>query len=582
MGNEAGDGVNFTACARWIRERDASRPVHHERAEGGPNTDIVCPMYSKAWWCRDFGSKPQKKPLINCEYAHAMGNSTGNFDLFWDAAFDPEIKHYQGGFIWDWVDQGLRTAVPEDGQMPMPKFIPGKDAKEWFMAYGGDFGFRGVPSDDNFCCNGLVSSDRTPHPAMAHVKFCQQPIKTTFVSYDEKTEICTVKVWNRHDFLDTSDFQMRFRGALPESCRNIDLPTLKPGESTEVQFSLAPLAEDPAVYVTVEFGLKSDTSWAKAGFVVAHDQFLWKDSASWPLWASCEPEEIEVTETPDVFVLKGEGLQGKTREYTFEKKTGRLTSLKCGDVEFLAAPMKPNFWRAPTDNDRGNGEPNRCKVWRNAGDSWQITGAKYENGTLTFTGRLPEVQADLNVTYSLLQSGLGVAMDYNHTGDNKLSEMPRFGMTFALTEGFENLRWFGRGPEETYWDRRNGISFGINESTVTKNFFPYSEPQETGNHMDTYMLSLGKARNSEFLIMGKTGFEGRPWFSFNALHYTVDDLQSHKHPFQMPSRKETYVNVDYLQTGVGGDDSWGAHPLEQFKMREKTYHFEFLIAPNMF
>ncbi|MDO4425745.1 MAG: glycoside hydrolase family 2 TIM barrel-domain containing protein, partial [Planctomycetia bacterium] len=211
MGNEAGDGINFTEVAKYVRGRDNTRPLHYERAEGGLNTDILCPMYSRPHFCVEYGSKPQTKPLILCEYAHAMGNSTGNFDKFWDAAYDKNIRHFQGGYIWDWVDQSLLCAVPADGKMPMPKFIPlnEKDARKAFLAYGGDFGYAGVPTDDNFCCNGIVSSDRTPHPAMGHIKFCQQPIKTRLVSLENGK--LTVSVENRHDFADLSNFKLRWR-----------------------------------------------------------------------------------------------------------------------------------------------------------------------------------------------------------------------------------------------------------------------------------------------------------------------------------------------------------------------------------
>ncbi|MDO4569069.1 MAG: glycoside hydrolase family 2 TIM barrel-domain containing protein [Planctomycetia bacterium] len=562
MGNEAGDGVNFDACAKEVRGRDRSRPLHYERAQGGANTDIQCPMYPNPYYCRDYGSRPQTKPLIMCEYAHAMGNSTGNFDFFMDFAYDTNIKHYQGGYIWDWVDQGIRTAVPADGVMPMPKHIPAKDGEPWFMAYGGDFGYRGVPSDDNFCCNGLISSDRTEHPGLEHVKFCQQPIKTTFVSLEN--DILTLEVKNRHDFADLSYVQLQWRESNLAKPMALDLPALKPQETTQVQIDLSK-ASDAACFVTVEFVLKEDASWAKAGHVVAFDQFKVRDFVS-PQFLACANAKAE--ESDDALVLKNGGV-----EFRFSKATGNLVSWKKNGTELLAEPMVPDFWRAPTDNDRGNGEPRRCGVWKNAGASWKIDSVKTDGATVEFVGTLPEIQAQLVVSYTLGDGGkLLVSAKYRHTGNNKLPEMPRFGMSFALVPGFEDFQWFGRGPQETYWDRKNGVLFGYWNSTVTENFFPYSEPQETGNHTDTYFALIeGAPANIGIFATEKDVF------AFNFLHSSTSDLQSFKHPFQMPKRSETFVHIDAQQTGVGGNDSWGAHPLQQFKMLGKEYDLNFVL-----
>lgn len=567
MGNEAGDGVNFTEVAKYVRGRDATRPLHYERAEGGPNSDIHCPMYPHPSYCVEYGSKTQTKPLILCEYAHAMGNSTGNFDLFWDAVYDKNIRHFQGGYIWDWVDQSLRCAVPADGKLPTPKFIPSneKDPRKAFLAYGGDFGYVGVPSDDNFCCNGIISSDRTPHPAMGHVKFCQQPIKTRFVSLENNK--LTVSIENRHDFIDLSNFKLRWRTTNLTEPTFVPLPNLKAGESAEISIDLSAVIRK-ARYVTLEYVLANDAPFAKAGTVMAWDQFKVRDFGG-PAFV-VDPT-AETTETTEAFKLAANGI-----EFTFCKKSGKLVSWKKNGSEILAAPMAPNFWRAPTDNDRGNREPDRCAVWKNAGKTWTINSAKCADGVVTFEGTLPEVQATLVMSYAIDKSGkLLVSMDYRRTGTNALPEMPRFGVYFATVPGFEEFKWCGRGPNETYFDRKNGELFGHWASSVTANYFPYSEPQETGNHIDVYMLKM--AGPVPFRIFGQKGPEGQPWFSFNALHYSVDDLQGHKHEFQMPKRAETFVNIDYLQTGVGGDDSWGAHPMEEFKMKEKEYHFEFLI-----
>ncbi|MDO4574152.1 MAG: glycoside hydrolase family 2 TIM barrel-domain containing protein [Planctomycetia bacterium] len=562
MGNEAGFGENFEAAGDWVRGRDHTRPLHYERAIGTDYTDITCPMYPHPKWCRDYGCNPQTKPLIMCEYAHAMGNSTGNFDEFWDAAWDSNCKHFQGGYIWDWVDQGLSTDVPEDGVMPMKKHVPAKEGERSFMAYGGNFGFVGVPSDDNFCCNGLISSDRVPHPGLAHVKFCQQPVKTTLVSL-EKGKL-KVRVCNRHDFDDTANLQMRTRKTNLAPPVNVACPVLKPWETAEITLDVP----DGTKYLTVEFVLKNDTPWAKAGHVVAFDQFQMKEMPTPPFALASSPAETN----GDTIALSANGVT-----YTFCKKSGSLVSWKKNGVELLASPMRPDFWRAPTDNDRGNNEPNRCKLWHHAAENWQIHDVKTGDGTVTFLGKIPEADATLDVVYKLGQKGeLRVVMEYGTPKDG-LPEMPRFGMSLALVKGYENLQWCGRGPQESYWDRKNGMLVGHWHATVDANFFEYSEPQETGNHIDTYFMELAGDGVPAIRVFGVDGYQNQPWFSFNALHYSTESLQSFKHAWQMPRRDETFVHLDYLQTGVGGDDSWGAHPLESYKLKAKEIRFEFQL-----
>ena len=566
LGNEAGDGPNFTAGADWFRGRDSSRPVHYERAEGGPNSDFICPMYPTPPRCAQLAKEDCPKPFIPCEYAHAMGNSNGDFDLFWDLIYSDEYPRFQGGYIWDWVDQGLQTAVPADGKMPMPKYIPSTDSdyRKAFMGYGGDYGFEGVPTDDNFNNNGIVQADRKPHPSMPHIKYCMQPIKATFVSLENGK--LTVQVKNRFDYvgIDSSWIQMRYRTCFKKDPVNLECPTLAVGQTAEVTLDVP----EDAQYLTLEFVLKNDTPWAKAGHVIARDQFQVKPYVVPEFQAANARIQLK----DDRATLSANG-----STYQIDMNSGALVSWKKGDSELLTEPMVPCFWRAPTDNDRGNKEPERCAIWKNAGSSWKVQRSKIAQASVTLEGELPEVQATLVVTYTLGADGqLRVAMDYKHTGANKLPEMPRFGMKFAVVPGFETLKWKGRGIQETYWDRKNGLPFGSWTSTVTGNFFPYSEPQETGNHIDTTCMSLSNSK-TQIRVCGLKGFEDTPTFSFNALHYSLEDLQSYKHPFQMPEHQETFVHIDYLQTGVGGDDSWSALPLPQFRMTDGEYHFEFLI-----
>ncbi len=757
MGNECGDGVNFTACAKFIRERDPSRPVHFEPAGTGANTDIYCPMYADPNHCANYGRGNQTKPLILCEYAHAMGNSTGNLDLYWDAVYDKECKHFQGGYIWDWVDQGIRTPVPKtyfamdtvggrkcefrpgnpiqnitgvipllsgftipadmaitgpftleatvlpledaehnpiimkgdtqiglkqsNGQygpaleffiydttwrvlnVPLPEnwfnewhtlkadydgrkmqlFMDGKllgekeftgkinqNAYAWgvglntqypsrvfrgqladvnisadgkpvfaitgavpiqedasvpdktYMAYGGDFGPPGVPSDDNFCMNGLLSSDRTPHPCLAQVKWTYQGIKAKLVSFEDN--VATIEILNRYNFIDLSQFGMRWKVLNTDNGTVIPLPNLKSDETATVEIEVP----KDTYFLTVEFFLKEDQLWAKAGHVVAQDQFIltpeyfagpeWQDDLTLP---SGKPK------TDGKLVT----LSGGKNVYVFDTETGEMTSWKCGGNELLSAPMKPDFWRAPTDNDRGNNMVGRQGIWKNAADNWKITAveAGTENQSVAMKGTLPDMDTDLTLAYSMDEDGrLKVDLKLTRTGDKKnLPDIPRIGMRFGLIPGFEYFTWFGRGPEETYFDRKSGALFGVWQSSVTKNFFPYSEPGETGNHTDTSFLRLygekDKESVAEVKVRGVKGWEGEALFGFNALHYTTQDLESAKHPYQLPNgskgRPETYVHIDLQQMGVAGDNAWGAQPHPQFRIpADRDYDFSFILS----
>lgn len=754
LGNEAGDGCNFTACAKWVRGRDASRPVHYERACGGENSDIQCPMYPNPKYCVDYGKTAKAKPLIMCEYAHAMGNSTGNFDKFWDAAFDPEIPWFQGGYIWDWVDQGLLTQIPssfkvkstgeaaaecvcsakgeaiveKDGkpgfngaitapvcdklqvsgpfvieasvyptgiadhgpilmkgdnsiglkqsngqygkaleffvydstwrvlnvavpenwvgawhalraefdgkkmtlavdgkvigekefsgtinaneypwtvganaQYPGRAFpglineaalvsggktlflvnanskesvIPVPMEEDMYMAYGGDFGPAGTPSDDNFNCNGLISSDRTPHPGIAQVKFCQQPVKTKLVEY--KDGKATLEILNRYDFNDLSGLKMFWTVNRKKGWTEVSFDkAVKPFEKTTVTIDL-PENEYKGFgfFLTIEYRLAEATNWAFADSIVAAEQFQLEEVGKAPFELAKEAKIEQGEDAIDVTI--------GDYSYSICKKTGSVTSIKKAGKEFLAQPVAPTFWRAPTDNDRGNGHPNRCKVWKNAAKTWKINGVAVGDGIIKFDGVLPEVQADFSMTYSFNETGhLKVAMNYKKTGDNKVAEMPRFGVEFATIPGFENFAWYGRGPQETYCDRKNGLQFGLWTSTVTDNYFPYSEPQETGNHTDTFGFALHNQDNNMIIVKSQEGWDGKAILEFNALHHSTADLQSAKHPYQMVGgslgRPETFVNVDLRQQGVGGDDSWGAHTHPEFKNTANEYRFSFII-----
>ncbi len=566
MGNECGDGPNFTATARWIRQRDPSRPVHWEPAHEGPNTDIVCPMYPPPARLGQYASKPQRRPLIMCEYSHAMGNSSGDMWAYWRQIYDN--KHLQGGCIWDWVDQALRKPIAPDTHQPT-------GGQGYFWAYGGDYGPPGTPSDDNFCCNGLVSADRTPHPGLAEVKKIYQYIHVK--PADLTTGSVTIENW--YDFTNLKDlvegvWEIKAEGRVLQSGALADLD-LGPGQRREVKIDLRPIEAKPGVeyFLNLSFRLKEETPWAPAGHEVAWEQF--------ELPLESPAPRIDLRGLPEIKLAEEAGravLTAPAFALAFDKEQGVMTSLKHGETELIHEPLRPHFWRAPIDNDRGNRMPQRCGVWRYAGRDLQVESVELKRLSpqavrIDVEAGLPVGESTCSVRYTVLGSGdVIVEMKLSPSG-KKLPEIPRVGMQMALRPGLEALAWCGRGPQETYWDRKDA-RVDVYRGTVEEQFFPYSEPQETGNKTDVRWVALTNRRGVGLLAVGV------PLLSVNALHYTTDDLQSAKHPHEVARRDFVTLNLDLQQMGVGGDNSWGARPHPKFQLPpNKPYSYRFRLKP---
>jgi beta-galactosidase len=559
LGNEAGDGVNFTATSSWIRQRDPSRPVHYERAELGPNTDIFCPMYARIEEIVEYAETHDDRPLIMCEYSHAMGNSNGNLADYWEAIQGHE--RLQGGFIWDWVDQGLRQPVP--GR-------PG----EFYFAYGGDFEPPGVYHDDNFLCNGLVSADRVPHPGLAEVKKVYQYITVAPVDLARGT----VEIRNGYDFIDLTRFdgfwEVRGDDELIASGR---LPRLEiePAGSRRIDIPLPAIVPNPGVeyWLDLSFRLAQDSPWAERGHEVAWEQFKLELEAARPQLAPGETPPLEVEEGGGVTVVSGADFVAR-----FDMAAGTLASFTRAGVELIAAGPRPNFWRAPTDNDRGNDMPERCAPWKAASQGWQVTSSSVDRigpneVALRFEGVLPDVASTNAVTYTVLGGGDLIVEHSFFPGEGELPELPRFGMQLTVPAGFETVMWYGRGPHESYWDRKAGARVGVYSGTVDEQFVDYSEPQENGNKTDVRWVSLTNRDGVGLLVVGA------PLLGFSAHHYTTDDLEAAKHSYQMTRRDDITLSIDLEQTGVGGDDSWGARPHSQYTLWPQPLRHSFRLRP---
>jgi beta-galactosidase len=559
LGNEAGDGVNFDATSSWVRERDASRPVHYERAELGPNTDIYCPMYERIPEIVEYAETYDDRPLIMCEYSHAMGNSNGNLKEYWDVIYSHE--RLQGGFIWDWVDQGLRQPVPGRPD-------------EFYFAFGGDFEPPGVYHDDNFLMNGLVSADRVPHPGLLELKKVHQFITATPVDLARGE----IEITNGYGFINLGSFEgfWELKGD-GQVLANGRLPSLDvaPSESLTVTLPLPTVTPQPGVeyWLNLSFRLAEDASWAKKGHEVAWEQFELdlaveapeRDAANMPPLALDQGDD-EITVSGDDFTVR------------FDVATGTISSWLAGGTEFVAAGPRPNFWRAPTDNDRGNEMPERCAPWKDASRNWNLSSsAVHQIGParveVRFEGTYPDVVSTNEVVYTVLGNGEIVVGHTFTPGDGELPELPRFGMQLVIPGGFETVTWYGRGPHESYWDRKAGARVGVWSGSVEEQFVDYSEPQENGNKTDVRWVSLTNDDGAGLLV------SGAPLIAFSAHHYTTDDLENAKHSYEMEYREDITFNIDMQQTGVGGDDSWGARTHDEYTLWPKPLEYSYRLRP---
>jgi beta-galactosidase len=557
MGNEAGDGTNFEAASAWIHRRDPTRPVHYERAELRPHTDIVCPMYPDPSELLQYAGKKQDRPLIMCEYAHAMGNSVGNLQDYWDIIEShPQL---QGGCIWDWVDQGFRKKTADGKQ---------------FWAFGGDFGES--KTDGNFCCNGLVLPDRAVTPKLLEVKKVYQNIGFRPVDLASGDVEVVNKFFftnlNRYDFSWQlfQDGDLLRSGLLPS-------PDLEPGAATRLKIPHKVTAPRPGseYHLVVKAQLRDSTAWADRGHVVAAEQF------SLPMME--RSPEVHAGKLGSLAVSRGDStvtVTGANFVVVFDSVEGVLRSWSFGGVPVLERGPMPHFWRAPTDNDFGNKMPDRCGVWRRAGDNRAMKRFivdDHERGIVRITMEfvLPDVGCSQSVDYTVLGSGdILVKADFT-VGDVALPELPRFGMRLQVPRAFDRVEWFGRGPQENYADRKTSAFVGHYTSTVGDQFFPYVSPQETGYKTEVRWVALRNTEGAGLLAAGD------PHLCFSALFYTAEDLtqksRGSMHPVDLRERSFIEFNLDDRQMGVGGDDSWGARPHPEYLLPPGNYSYAFRL-----
>ena len=616
LGNEAGNGYNFYQTYLYLKDKEINsmnRPVNYERALWEWNTDMYVPQYPSAEWLEEIGRKGSDRPVAPSEYSHAMGNSSGNLWDQWKAIY--KYPNLQGGFIWDWVDQGI---LEKD-----------KNGREYYT-YGGDYGVN-APSDGNFLCNGIVNPDRTPHPAMAEVKYAHQNIG--FEAIDLANGL--FRVTNRFYFTNLKKYMVHYSVTAnnkvvrsgkvsldiePQASKEFTVPVgnLKPQAGTEyfVNFNVTTVEKEPLIPI---------------GHEIACDQFRLPIES---------PKKTFKTSGPKLTVsTNGDNLSASSSKvnFMFNKKTGIVTSYKVDGTEYFSEGfgIQPNFWRAPTDNDYGNGMPKRLQVWKESSKNFNVTDATVtmdgNNAVVNVNYLLPAGNLYI-VNYTIYPSGaVNVAARFTSTNmdaaQTEVSEstrtatftpgrdaarkeasklnVPRIGVRFRLPASMNQVEYFGRGPAENYLDRNAGSMVGLYKSTAEELYFPYVRPQENGHHTDTRWVSLSTGKKGLLIQADNT-------IGFNALRNSIEDFDdeeatglsrqwSNFTPEQVANhdeaaaknvlRRQHHINditprdfvevcVDLKQQGVAGYDSWGSRPEPAYTLpANREYNWGFTLIP---
>ncbi len=558
MGNESGNGPVFYEAYDWLKEVDSTRVVSFEQAGQNRNTDIIAPMYPRLNYMKEYAAdNTVTRPFIMCEYSHAMGNSSGNFREYWDII--DSSPHMQGGFIWDWVDQGLR-AETEDGRE--------------FWAYGGDLGGKNLQNDENFNANGLVTADRVPHPSLAEVKKVYQNI-----TFDIDGN--TVTVHNRYNYtrLDAFNFKwILLKDGVQVNSGDFDV-VAKAGTSETVSFNL-PEIQDGEYFLNVYALTKEASALIPANYELARAQFQLGEKDFFAQNAD------SLTKEKLVYEVQGDSLLvfGSAKATgVFNLKAGKLQQyqLKEGSSVLTTFP-EPYFWRAPTDNDFGNGMPKKLQNWKTATGQPVVTEAevgKLKDGSLPVTIRYQLAGVDLpyTVTY-LINRNAEINVTANLDMQKETPEMPRFGMRMVLDGQYENLEYYGRGPWENYSDRKESAFMGTYKDKVENQFtWTYIRPQESGYHTDTRWLTLTNDAGHGLKVVGKQPL------GFSALNISTEDLdpgmtKNQRHPTDLTVQDKVFLHVDLKQRGVGGLNSWGQYPLEQYRLEDGNYTYSYTMS----
>ncbi len=559
LGNEAGNGTNMYAAYDWLKKTD-TRPVQYERAEEDYNTDMIVPQYPGPDYMKYYSTINPDRLMIMSEYAHIMGNSLGNFKDYWDVIRNNQ--YLQGGFIWEWIDQGIDTV---------------KNGKR-ILAYGGDFPLDNPVSqefsDNNFCVKGVVTGYRQLTPMAVEVKKVHQDIQTRYLGNGR------ISIKNEYFFKDLSNVKLSWEvlenGILVKK-GNIEQMGEGPQEVKEYELSLPVMKAGKDYHLNVHYLLKSAEPFLPTGYELAYEQFELQKGK--PAVRELSSEKISATTRDSILTLNGRGFS-----VSFNVKAGRLQEYMLKGKKVILNGPEPDFWRAPNDNDIGAGLNRSMRQWRKAygasGDvrmkTEVLVGGAYE---LSFEKSL--VGGTARVTQKYIVHGDGtIEVDTRlHSLSGKEKMLMRVGNSLELSKSYGNITFFGRGPWENYWDRKDNALVGIYKQQLKDQYFPYARPQESGNKADVRWLKMADAQGKGIRIEYVDSL-----LNFSALPYSLDDLdpaidKAQYHSGELIPRDRIFMHVDLQQTGVGGIDSWGSPAIKEYRIPYKPQQYSFRIVP---
>ncbi|MEM9335731.1 MAG: glycoside hydrolase family 2 TIM barrel-domain containing protein, partial [Pseudomonadota bacterium] len=564
LGNEAGDGENFVDLYRWAKARDGTRPVVYEMADLRAHTDIFLPMYARPYILDAYAAEPRDRPLILSEYAHAMGNSVGNLHVYWDLI--RARASLQGGFIWDWVDQGLaaeRNGVP-------------------YFAYGGDFesDSENLRTGYNFSINGLVSPDRVPNPHAWEVKKQYQPVDVEAVSLADGR----VSIVNRYAFSDLSHLHGTWtisgdRGEVASG--DIGELNVAPQSSRIVQLNLPALdAGAGERFLNLRFALAEATALLPRDHVVAWTQLQLQSAA--PRKTGAQSRAAKITRWVEDGKLH---LRGDMADFdvVFDLTTGRLLTYRFNGTDLVVAGPRPNYWRAPTDNDYGNGMPMRLGAWKRAFEDAALENVAWAQHSdrdvvVDVRHRLPLGDSLQELRYHVFGNGEIVITNRFTPGRIGLPDMPRFGMFLQVPRQLRTVEWFGRGPHESYADRKTGAAVGAYSGPSDEQYFAYIRPQETGNKADVRWVSLSDENGIALLATGEVPFNASV-YPFDPADFDGGMPQQYRHTYDLEAKPYLTLNLDHRLMGLGGDTSWGADVHPEFRVPADAYEYRVRLQP---
>ncbi|MCP4803314.1 MAG: DUF4981 domain-containing protein [Bacteroidetes bacterium] len=568
LGNEAGEGEIFKTTYQWLKEQDSNRIVQYEPAIASNYTDIFCPMYPKPENLILYGKSDSKKPSIIIEYCHAMGNSVGNLQDIWDII--ETYPNLQGGYIWDWVDQSLEY----------------ENAKgEPYLAYGHDY-HPDLPTDGNFLNNGLVDPYRLPHPHLSEVKKVYEPVQFNYLGNG------VIEIINKNFFENLSNkiIQLKLLIDGKETLLRKDIPlNIKPQTKLEMVFPEIPNLFIPEKQYILEVNLcqKEASEIIPKGYELAWDQFVLHNGNSSPILTT--GNNLEIIEKNNILI------KNDITNLTINSNTGEIISWKYHGENITNQPIKPNFWRPPTDNDLGNGMDTWAKIWQDASYNYRAKLTKkpkiIQNQVLfEIQYQLPNNVAYIQANFSIFKNGT-INIDIIYSPLKKdLPNIPRLGMYMTLDNSFTDVSWYGKGPNESYWDRKTGQKIGLYSGKIVDQFHRYSRPQETGNKTDVRWVKLSSS-NLTLSVTSPISLNTSVWpFNMQELDFNSEEaLESasglvpvtKKHGADINIGTTVQWNIDYLQMGVGGDTSWGrlVHP-DYIISGNNNYSYSFAITPK--